>query len=142
MAASAPSTDKIEEADSKDLSMTHIGKGVVFDGELSSDEDLQIDGRLKGHLHVRDGTLTIGQSANIEAEVRATRVVVHGSIQGSIAASERIDLGPTSTVNGSLTAERVVISDGAIFNGAVDMGKRTITAKMAQYKAGQTAARA
>jgi cytoskeletal protein CcmA (bactofilin family) len=122
--------------------MTHIGKAVVFDGELTSEEDLHFDGRLKGHLHVREGTLTIGESATIEAEIRAPRVIVHGLVQGSISASERIELGPTATVTGSLTAEHVVIADGAHFNGSVDMAKRTIAAKFAQYKAGQPAARA
>jgi cytoskeletal protein CcmA (bactofilin family) len=120
--------------------MTHIGKAVVFDGELTSDEDLQIDGQLKGHLNVREGTLTIGDTAIIAADVRAARVVVHGTVQGSIAASERIELGPTANVTGSLTADRVVIADGASFNGGVDMGRRTIATKMAQYKAGQPAA--
>jgi len=45
--------------------MTHIGKSVVFDGELTSDEDLKFDGTLKGHLHVRDATLTIGDGATV-----------------------------------------------------------------------------
>ena len=122
--------------------MTHIGTSVVFDGELTSDDDLRIDGRLKGHLHVREGTLTIGETATVEADIRAARVIVHGTVQGSIAASERIELGPTANVTGSLTAERVVMTEGARFNGGIDMGHRTIVTKVAQYKAGQAAARA
>jgi cytoskeletal protein CcmA (bactofilin family) len=122
--------------------MTHIGKSVVFDGELTSDEDLRFDGTLKGHLHLRQASLTIGESATVEADIRAKQVLVHGTVQGSISAGERIELTTTATVNGSLTAERVVIADGARFNGGVDMGRRTIATKMAQYKSGQTAARA
>jgi len=122
--------------------MTHIGKSVVFDGELTSDEDLHFDGTLKGHLRLRDATLTIGAGAMVEADIRAKQVVVHGTVEGSISASERIELTAAARVNGSLTAERVVIAEGARFNGGVDMGRRTIATKMAQYKAGQTAARA
>jgi cytoskeletal protein CcmA (bactofilin family) len=121
--------------------MTHIGKSVVFDGELTSSEDLRFDGTLKGHLYVRDATLTIGDGATVEADIRAKKVIVQGTVQGSIAAGERIELAASSSVNGSLSAERVVIADGARFNGSVDMGRRTIASKMAQYKAGQTAAR-
>ena len=121
--------------------MTHIGKSVVFDGELTSDEDLRVDGTLKGHLHVRDATLTIGDGATVEANIRAKQVIVLGTVQGSIAAGERIELAASSKVNGSLSAERVVIADGARFTGSVDMGRRTIATKMAQYKAGQPAAR-
>jgi cytoskeletal protein CcmA (bactofilin family) len=121
--------------------MTHIGKSVVFDGELTSDEDLRFEGTLKGHIHIREATLTIGESASVEADIRARQVVVHGRVQGSISAGDRIELAATATVNGSLTAERVVIADGARFNGGVDMGRRTIATKMAQHKAGQTVAR-
>jgi len=122
--------------------MTHIGTSVVFDGTLSSDEDLRFDGTLRGHIHVRNASLTIGEGATVEADIRAKQVVVQGMVQGSIAAAERIELTASATVIGSLTAERVVIADGARFNGGVDMGRRTIVSKMAQYKAGQTAAHA
>jgi cytoskeletal protein CcmA (bactofilin family) len=122
--------------------MTHIGQSVVFDGELTSDEDLRFDGTLKGHLRLRDATLTIGENAMVEADIRARQVFVHGTVHGSISATERIELTAAAKVKGSLTAERVVIADGARFNGGVDMGRRTIATKMAQYKAGQTAARA
>ena len=122
--------------------MTHIGKSVVFDGELTSDEDLKFDGTLKGHLHVRDATLTIGEGATVEADVRAKQVIVQGTVQGSIAAGDRIELTAAAKVTGSLTAERVVIVEGARFSGTVDMGRRTIATKMAQFKAGQMAARA
>ena len=121
--------------------MTHIGKSVVFDGELTSNEDLHFDGTLKGHLHVRNATLTIGEGATVEADVRAKQVVVLGTVQGSIAAGDRIELTATAKVTGSLIAERVVIAEGASFSGRVDMGRRTIATRMAQFKAGQTAAR-
>jgi cytoskeletal protein CcmA (bactofilin family) len=120
--------------------MTHIGKSVTFDGELSSDEDLRIDGSIKGHVHVRDATVTVGEFATIKANIRARQVVVQGTVEGSIAASLRIELAATAKVSGSLTAERVVITEGARFNGGVDMGRRTIATKLAHFKAGQTAA--
>jgi cytoskeletal protein CcmA (bactofilin family) len=122
--------------------MTNIGKTIVFDGELAANEDLRFDGTLKGHVQIRDATLTIGESATIEADIRAKRVVVQGTVQGSIAAGERIELTATASVTGSLSAECIVIADGARFNGGVDMGRRTIATKMAQYKAGQAAVRA
>jgi cytoskeletal protein CcmA (bactofilin family) len=121
--------------------MTHIGRSVVVNGELSSDEDLRFDGTLKGHLHIRDATLTIGETATVDADIHAKQVVVQGTVRGSIAAGDRIELTATARVNGSLTAERMVIADGALFNGGVDMGRRTIARRVAQYRAGQTTAR-
>ena len=121
--------------------MTHIGKCFVFTGELSSDEDLRFDGTLKGHLHIEGATLTLGETATVDADIRAKQVIVQGTVQGSIAASDRLELTATATVNGSLTAERMVIADGARFNGDVDMGRRTIARRVAQYRAGKTAVR-
>jgi cytoskeletal protein CcmA (bactofilin family) len=121
--------------------MTHIGKFFVFKGELSSHEDLHFDGTLKGHLYIDDATLTLGETATVDADIRAKQVIVQGTVQGSIAAGDRIELTATAKVTGSLTAERVVIADGASFNGGVYMGRRTIARRVAQYRAGQTAAR-
>ena len=115
--------------------MTHIGTSVDFDGDLTCDEDVTFDGRLTGNIHVREATLIVGQPAHVEASIRAVRVVVHGTVKGSISAGERIELAPTAIVTGDLSATQVVITDGAQFNGRVDMGRRTIAAKVAQYKA-------
>jgi cytoskeletal protein CcmA (bactofilin family) len=115
--------------------MTNIGTSVAFDGDLTCDEDITFEGRLTGGIHVRDATLIVGQAAHVDATIRAQRVVVQGTVQGSISAGQRIELVPSANVTGDLSAERVVIADGARFNGHVDMGKRTIAAKVAQYKA-------
>ena len=93
-------------------------------------------------MNVREATVTVGEFATLKADIRARQVVVQGTVDGSIAASLRIELTATAKVSGSLTAERVVIAEGARFNGGVDMGRRTIATKMAQYKAGQAAASA
>jgi cytoskeletal protein CcmA (bactofilin family) len=122
--------------------MTHFGKFFVFKGELSSDEDLRFDGTLKGHLYIDGATLTVGETATVDADVRAKQVIVQGTVQGSIAASDRIELTATAKVNGTLIAERVLIADGASFNGGVYMGRRTIARRVAQYRAAQAAASA
>jgi len=115
--------------------MTHIGTSVDFDGDLTCDEDVTFEGRLTGNIHVREATLIVGKPGHVEASIRAARVVVHGTVQGSISAGERIELAPTAVVTGDLSATQVVFTDGAQFNGRVDMGRRTIAAKVAQYKA-------
>ena len=119
--------------------MTHIGRSTVFTGELTSDEDLTIEGSIKGDMQIREATLTIAEPARLEADIHGMRVVVHGTVKGSISASQRIELGPTARVEGNLSADQVVIIDGARFDGRIDMGRRTVALKMAQYKAGQPA---
>lgn len=117
--------------------MATIGASVIIQGDISSREDLQIDGRVQGHILTREAALTIGPSATIEADVRAARVTVLGAVQGHISASERIELGISAVVNGTLSANVVVLADGARFNGRIDMDRRTIAAKVAQYRESQ-----
>ena len=120
--------------------MNTIGRNLVITGEITSDEDLTIDGHVRGHVSVRNAVLTIGQHAHIEADVRGARVVVLGRVQGGISASERIELGATADVRGTLSANQIVMADGARVQGGIDMAQRTIAAKVAKFKAGQTAA--
>jgi cytoskeletal protein CcmA (bactofilin family) len=115
--------------------MTHIGASVDFDGNLTCEEDLTIEGKLTGSIHLRDATLIVAQAARLEATIRAARVVVHGTVKGSISAGERIELAPSAKVTGDLSATQVVIAEGAQFSGRVDMARRTIVAKVAQFKA-------
>jgi len=97
--------------------MTIIGASLVITGELTSEEDLAIDGRVEGPVAVRGGTLTIGKLARVESDVRASRVVIHGVVNGAVSATERIELSASAVVAGSLSANRVVIEEGASFNG-------------------------
>ena len=117
--------------------MTSIGATIVITGEMTSGEDVTVDGRIDGQLLVRDAALTIGERAQVQADVRGARVLVRGLVNGAISASERIELTATATVDGSLSANRVVVADGAQFNGRIDMDQRTIAARVAQYKASQ-----
>ena len=115
--------------------MTIIGPTLRIAGEITSLEDLQIEGCVDGLITVRQAALTIGASARIDGNLRATRVTVAGWVRGGIAASERIELLANATVAGNLSSTTVVMADGARFNGGVDMAQRTIAARVAQFKA-------
>ena len=120
------------------VSMTTIGSTITIKGEITSDEDLILECQLDGQVLLRDAAVTIGRTAMINADVRGARVTVLGHVKGSIAATERIELTTTATVIGNLSANQVVLEEGTTFSGRIDMDKRTIAAKVAQYKAAAT----
>ena len=120
--------------------MNTIGRHIAINGEVSSEDDLTIEGSVQGYVSVRDATLTIEAPARLEADVRAARVLVRGEVRGAIAASERIELSASSSVDGSLSAGRIVVADGARFNGTIDMDRRTIAVRVAEYRAGRAGA--
>lgn len=115
--------------------MTRIGPSFVICGEFESQEATVIEGRVDGHVHVKDAPLTITQRGAVKADVRGTRVLVEGQLKGSINASERIELTPTARVEGSLSANSVVMFEGARFTGGIDMNRRTLASKIDQYRA-------
>jgi cytoskeletal protein CcmA (bactofilin family) len=117
--------------------VTTIGPTIVISGELTSGEDITVQGRVNGQVMVRESALTIGEQAQLKADVRGARVFVQGRLKGSIVASERIELAPSAAVEGSLSANQVVLTDGTQFNGRIDMDQRTIAARIAQFKASQ-----
>jgi cytoskeletal protein CcmA (bactofilin family) len=108
--------------------MTTIGASLTINGELTSTEDLVLEGRVSGQIHISNATVTVGRGAVIDADVRGTCVRVLGALTGSIAASERIELATTATVAGSLSANQVVLEEGTTFNGRIDMNKRSTAA--------------
>ena len=114
--------------------MTTIGASLVLTGELNSDEDVTLSGRADGPISVRNGTLVVTEGAHLTGDVRASRVVIGGTVDGAIVATERIEIQPAAIVSGSLSANHVVIADGATFHGRIDMDQRTITAKVAQHR--------
>lgn len=107
--------------------MTTIGPSLVITGEVVCREDVTIHGRVKGTITMEQGALVLAPTGKVEADITATRVTIHGVLNGDTAA-ERIELTPTASVTGTLTAGDVVLQEGATFNGIVDMGATAKTA--------------
>jgi cytoskeletal protein CcmA (bactofilin family) len=112
--------------------MTTIGPSLVINGEITSREDITVHGRVKGHVRMDSGGLLVAPTGSVDANVLGTRVTIHGTVAGDVAAAERIELTPTANVTGTLTTPAMVLQDGATFNGVVDMDR---TAKKARKPA-------
>ena len=100
-----------------------IGKSVVIKGELSGSEDLYVDGHVEGKIELRNHSLTVGPNGNVKAEVSAKAVVIQGKLDGTVNASERVELRKSAVVNGDVTTQRIAIEEGAFLKGKVDVQK-------------------
>jgi cytoskeletal protein CcmA (bactofilin family) len=101
-----------------------VGKSVVFKGDLTSSEDMTIDGRVEGSIEVRDHSLTIGPDADIRASIIARTVTVLGHVTGTITARDMVEIQESGTVDGDIIAPRLAIADGALLRGRVDTEAR------------------
>lgn len=98
-----------------------LGTSVIIKGELSASEDLTLCGQLEGSVRLAEHTLTIGQNAEVKAEILAKAVVVLGSVTGNVTATERLDVRATGSVIGDVASPRLIIADGGTLRGKVQM---------------------
>lgn len=97
-----------------------IGKNLAVVGQISGKEDLVIDGRLEGDVDLPENRLTVGPTGHLQGRVRAREIVIHGTVQGNLEASERVEIRKNAKVIGDLKAQRPVIEDEAYFKGNVE----------------------
>jgi cytoskeletal protein CcmA (bactofilin family) len=97
-----------------------IGKGIRIRGTLSGGADLTIEGQVEGHIALKNH-LVIEKTGRVQAEVKVENLTINGEMSGNITANERVSISTSAKVQGDIRAPRVVIEDGARFNGSIDM---------------------
>lgn len=85
--------------------------------------NLRISGQFDGTLDAK-GVLAIGERANVKATIQGEVITIAGTVTGTLTASGRIELLSTARVSGKLITPRLIVQDGAILQGSVDMGER------------------
>ncbi len=78
--------------------------------------NLKINGNFTGRLETK-GTLTIGESAQVEANVSGDNIVIAGKITGDITANTMLFLMPTAILKGNISTPKLNIVEGAVFQG-------------------------
>ncbi len=101
--------------------LTRIGASVTLEGDLTCEEDLRVDGRLKGTVSVPQHRVLISSAGKVRANVFARVIEVEGQVRGDLQGSERVVVKATGNVVGNLRAPRVSLENGAQFKGAIDM---------------------
>ncbi|MGC8793313.1 MAG: bactofilin family protein [Bryobacteraceae bacterium] len=98
-----------------------IGKSVKIKGQIFSREDLYLDGEIEGTVEVPENRLTVGPHGRLQASVKAREVVVLGSVNGNVEATEKIDIRKEARLVGDIKTGRIIIEDGAYFKGSIDI---------------------
>lgn len=100
-----------------------LGSTIVVKGEISSDEDLQIDGKVDGPILLRGHRLTVGRTAQLNSEITASEVIVYGNASGNLHARDRVEIKKDGQVIGDITTKRISIEDGAYFKGRIEIDR-------------------
>ena len=106
---------------SQSTELNFIGKGTHIDGNIKTDSSIHVAGSIKGKLICKN-TVTISESGDVNGDIEAVNAVVGGRVKGKVVVSEKIVLEPKSSLVGELKAKKLIIDEGAVFDGTSDMG--------------------
>ena len=98
-----------------------IGPTLKFKGELSANEDLIIEGEIEGTIAHDGKSLTVGKEGRVKADIAAKTVEIYGTVEGNVHGEDVVKLAKSAEVIGNVTCARIVMEDGAHFNGRIDM---------------------
>jgi cytoskeletal protein CcmA (bactofilin family) len=115
--------ESFQTPNAQDKIAARLGSSLRLKGEISGNEDLQVDGSVEGLIHLDERKLVIGPSAKISADIIAREVVVYGNVKGNLKARDRIEIKKDGSVVGDLTTARIMIEDGAYFKGSIEIDR-------------------
>ena len=113
---------------------TRLPAGLSVSADLTSNEDITVEGRFEGEITVPDHHVEISASARVRAKIVARAVTIHGTLDGTVVAAERVDLERTASVRGHLTTPSLALFEGAKFNGTVDPARTEAAMRVAAYR--------
>lgn len=99
---------------------TTIGTSFVIEGEITSEDNIVVQGTVKGKVSTTKPVF-VENSATLEADVSAESVEISGQVTGNISASTRVELKSDAKMVGDVQSPRILIADGALFKGNIDM---------------------
>lgn len=104
-----------------------LDEGTMFEGKIAFSGVVRIDGHFKGEA-AAEGSLVIGESGTVEADLELRSLTVQGSFRGSVKAKERVEVSATGSIDGNVDAPCFVVAEGAQVSGNIRMGEPRLPA--------------
>jgi cytoskeletal protein CcmA (bactofilin family) len=98
----------------------YLDEGSKVSGKLNFEGSVQINGQIDGEINAKSSVI-IGESAIVTAQIKGASIIVAGTVNGELIASQRIEIQPSAKVSGKLTAPKLLVQEGAIFDGQCAM---------------------
>lgn len=108
----------------REKSTTYIGKTVKIKGQITSREDMSVEGWIKGSININK-TLTIERGGRVKADIEANSVQIKGIVKGKIVAVNKIEIFNNGICEGDIETDKLVVKEGAILLGTVNINNET-----------------
>lgn len=100
-----------------------VGSGTTVTGEANFKAMMRVDGHLSGRVNSTSGTLIVGANGKVDANIEVAVAIIHGTVNGDIIATSRLELGRAAKLNGNIQTASLMIEPGALFEGSCKMIK-------------------
>lgn len=104
-------------------SRSFFAKTMRVEGEITSDEDITIEGKVKGKLNVSK-TVTIGKDGYVNGDITASVVRINGEAEGKINASEKLEIFSNGKYTGAIKSDKLVVSEGAKLKAFINVDEK------------------
>ena len=131
--------NKLENMAAQDASNSSniIGKGTVVEGNIETDGNIRIEGKVEGSVKSKS-KIALGQSSFVEGNIVAQNAELSGQVKGVVEVSEQLILRPTAVIDGDIVTNKLIVESGATFNGGCKMGIAPKEIKLGSNANGQT----
>jgi cytoskeletal protein CcmA (bactofilin family) len=102
-----------------------LGPSLTFKGEISGTQDLVIHGQVQGKINLEGQNITLARTARVKADIHTQNIIIQGSMEGDVQATGKAIIESNGHMNGSLTAARISIAEGAVFKGSLKILSRS-----------------
>lgn len=113
--------EKLPKKEYSARSVSYVGPGLQLSGHVKVDEGLVVEGEVEGTITSTDKNLTVGKKGRISGELVGSVIEVRGTVEGDIYGRELVRLYSSAVIDGTIYCKRLVMDEGAVFNGSVDM---------------------
>jgi cytoskeletal protein CcmA (bactofilin family) len=114
-----------------------LGPDTSFKGILDTQESIRIEGNFEGTINSQ-GEVFIGEGAVVNADVYGKRIIVSGELKGTIEAINGLEITGTGRVYGDITGDRLIVDEGAVYKGNVNMDIITSKKKYEEENLGRS----
>ncbi|MCG6972096.1 MAG: polymer-forming cytoskeletal protein [Desulfobacterales bacterium] len=98
-----------------------LGPGTAVEGTIEFKDTVRLEGSVNGTISSSDGTVILGEKAEVQGDIRVNIAIIRGKVNGKIEARTRIELYPPARIEGDIQSRAVSIQSGVIFNGNCSM---------------------
>ena len=103
----------------------YLNQSSKVTGKLTFEAQARVDGQVEGEINAKDG-LMIGESAVVTAQIKASSIIVAGTVKGEITAIQRVEIRPSAKVFGNVTTPKLIVHEGAMFEGHCAMPSEAV----------------